>query len=688
MPRVSRPRRFLIVAVAAFASSALAPVAADAAAPLSPPLAIDRSVDPSFDEPSATALAAGVADNGDALAAWRGSGSLTGAVKLALWRAGASRPQIVDGGLGGDPDAAMTPAGHALAAWTGSDGRLRVASRQPGAGFAAATAIDAPAPDPFATSRWGTPAVALRPDGSGLVAVPACLNFGGSTDLVLRVFDVAADGTVGAMQEPESHWSAMGCPAQIGVARAAAGAGGRAAVTFCLSGSAVCFLAIHDGARAPWTVDGVDGTAYGAGSTAAVPLVAANGRAIVSWRAATTVFASVGSDANAMSLPVTVADGVTAAPELVSLGADALALTQVRLGDGSAQTIERPLFSTGALGDLASIAGPSYQASPPYADPHGATWSDGNGLIALAGQPRGATPALTLLQRSLGGTLTPLEVGPQTRAVTLPRVAVAGTQAQPLGLVATREAPAGGGTATIVLRRIDGVAPRIALQVPPTVTAGTPVRLSADVSDVSGPVAIGWSFGDGATAQGAVVDHVFAAPGTRTVVVNATDALGNAGSASATVQVAPAGGPGAGADRVKPQLRRVRLASTRFRAGRANTALAAARRRRRVSTPSGTSLRFDLSEAATVRVAVVRVRSGRKQRGRCRAGARRGRRCTIRTTAKTFTRRRKAGAATLPFSARFGGRALPAGGYELQLAATDAAGNRSTVRTVRFTLVR
>lgn len=301
MPRVSRPRTFLTVAVAALASAAFAPVAADAAAPLAPPLTIDRAVDPSFDEPSASALAAGAADNGDALAAWRGSGSLTGAVKLALWRAGAPRPQIVDGGLGSDPDAAMTPAGHALAAWTGSDGKLRIAYRQPGAGFAAPTAIDAPAPVTNATSRWGTPAVALRPDGSGLVAVPTCFNFGGTSDLKLRAFDVAADGTVGEMQEPQSNWSALGCPAQIGVARAAAGAGGRAAATLCLSGSSVCFLAIRDGARAPWTVNGVDGTQYGSGSTAAVPLVAANGRTIVSWRAANTVFASVGTDADAMS---------------------------------------------------------------------------------------------------------------------------------------------------------------------------------------------------------------------------------------------------------------------------------------------------------------------------------------------------------------------------------------------------
>lgn len=708
MQRVSRPRRTLIVAVGALALAVLAPVAADAAVPLAPPLSVDSTVDRSFDEPSATALAVGASDDGDVLAAWRGSGSSTGAVKLALWPAGASAPAIVDGGLGSDPDAAMAPDGHALAAWTGSDGRLRISSRQPGGAFPQQpTTIDA-RPPPFAgadPSRWGAPAVALRPDGSGLVAVPTCLSFGGNSDLVLRVFDVAADGSVVVddARQPQSDWSSVGCAGPIGVTRAAVGAGGRAAATFCITAASVCLLATRADATAQWTVMGVDGTSYGLRTTAAVPLITPSGRTIVVWRSTAsrfpTIYTANGTGADAMSLPQMVSDGSisSAAPELTVLGGDALALFQTSVGDGSFEPLARPLFSAGTLGDRASVAPASFQASAPYADPHAATWPDGSGLIALAGQASArATPLLTLLERSLGGTLTPVQLGARTSAVTLPRVAVAGTPAQPLGLVATREAPAGGGTATIVLRRIDGAPPRIALRVPSSVVAGTPVRLAADVSDASGPVAIAWSLGDGATAQGAEVDHVFAEPGTRTLVVTATDALGNVASASATLVVGPrvpgggGGGGGGVADRVKPALSKVRLSATRFRAGRASTALAAraSRGRRRAAVPSGTTLRFTLSEAATVRVAVVRLRSGRTQRGKCRAGARRGRRCTLRATVKSFTRRRPAGAGSIAFSARFGRRALPAGGYELRLVPTDAAGNRGATRTVRFTLVR
>ncbi len=582
-----RPRRSLIVAVVAFAAAAPAPAAADAAPPLGPPLSIDRTVDRSFEEPSTTALAVGAADDGDAVAAWRGAGGSNGPVKLALWRAGAPVPQIADGGLGSDPDVAMAPDGHALAAWTGSDGRLRISTRQPGGSFPASpTAIDPPGTADRFPSTWGAPSVALRSDGSGLVAVPGCVNFGGSTDVQVRWFDVAADGTVGAPVTTDQNYSTMGCPASLGTVHAAVGADGRASTTHCIVSATICYLAIRVGASAPWTTDGVDGTQYAAGTGVAAPLVTSGGRTIAVWRNGTSLLTSTGTDADAMSSPVTIASsaGGFAAPTLVPLGNDALALAQLRLGDGSWQTIERPLFATGVPGDLADVGGPSYQAAEPYADPHAATWPDGSGLIALAAQPSArATPALTLLQRALGGTARALEVGPQTSAVTLPRVAVAGTAAQQLGLVGTREAPPGGGAATIVLRRIDNVPPRVTLAVPATVTAGTPVRLRADVSDVSGAAAVGWSFGDGTTGQGAEIDHVFAVPGTRTVVVNVTDRAGNASGASATVQVVagpPGGGGGGGtADRTKLALSPVSLSATSLPRGQSpNTALSASAR--------------------------------------------------------------------------------------------------------------
>jgi hypothetical protein len=310
-------------------------------------------------------------------------------------------------------------------------------------------------------------------------------------------------------------------------------------------------------------------------------------------------------------------------------------------------------------------------------DPHVAAWPDGTALIAFASQPASdAVPALALRRRTLGGLVSAVDATPSPgRSVSLPRLALAGSAAQPLGLIATREAPAGGGPATMVLRRVDGVAPALTMSAPASGRTGAATAFGASTSDVSAPVALAWQFGDGTTAQGPAVQHVYATAGTRTVTVTATDPAGNATTASATIRVD---------DLDPPVLGSARLTATRFRPARRDTALAAARRR----VPRGSTLRLALSEPASLRVAVVRARPGHRRGGRCRPAARRGRRCTLRTTVATLRRQLGAGPAAIPFSGRFRGRALRPGRYELRLSATDAAGNRSRPAVVRFTIVR
>ena len=66
--------------------------------------------------------------------------------------------------------------------------------------------------------------------------------------------------------------------------------------------------------------------------------------------------------------------------------------------------------------------------------------------------------------------------------------------------------------------------------VPATATTGQAVAMSAPAVDAWSPLAAGqpaWSFGDGASGTGASVSHAFAAPGTYTVTVGASDGLGN-----------------------------------------------------------------------------------------------------------------------------------------------------------------
>jgi Tol biopolymer transport system component len=140
----------------------------------------------------------------------------------------------------------------------------------------------------------------------------------------------------------------------------------------------------------------------------------------------------------------------------------------------------------------------------------------------------------------------------------------------------------------------------------------------------------------------------------------------NCGDIPAAGGGADGGGPGATPlDKVAPVLSDTRLTRRRFRVARAATAVAAVVRR-------GTVLAFRSSEAATLRIAIHRVR---RTQPRLRA-------------AGTLTRRIAAGTGRVRFTGRIGRRALRAGSYRLRLTAVDAAGNRSVARVLRCRVVR
>jgi hypothetical protein len=85
-----------------------------------------------------------------------------------------------------------------------------------------------------------------------------------------------------------------------------------------------------------------------------------------------------------------------------------------------------------------------------------------------------------------------------------------------------------------------------AINVPATATTGKPVAMSAATLDTWSALAAGqpsWNFGDGTLGAGASVSHTFAAPGTYTVAVNATDAVGNSGPAASTRQIVVTNAP-------------------------------------------------------------------------------------------------------------------------------------------------
>ncbi|WP_028057431.1 choice-of-anchor Q domain-containing protein [Candidatus Solirubrobacter pratensis] len=139
---------------------------------------------------------------------------------------------------------------------------------------------------------------------------------------------------------------------------------------------------------------------------------------------------------------------------------------------------------------------------------------------------------------------------------------------------------------------------------------------------------------------------------------------------------APAATPPA--DVTAPVLSRLTASPSRFRPAPAGKAV-----RKR-----GTTLRFSLTEAANVKLAIVRIVAGRKSGGRCRAHGS-GPRCTTSKQLGTLAVSGKAGANALAFTGRVRGHALPAGAYQVVATAGDAAGN-VTAHAIRagFKVVR
>jgi hypothetical protein len=75
------------------------------------------------------------------------------------------------------------------------------------------------------------------------------------------------------------------------------------------------------------------------------------------------------------------------------------------------------------------------------------------------------------------------------------------------------------------------------VSIPATAKVGDPVSFSATAFDFWPAGAPAFGFGDGGTASGTVVSHAYAAPGTRTVTVTATDAVGRQAVATGTILV-------------------------------------------------------------------------------------------------------------------------------------------------------
>ncbi|MDX6697577.1 MAG: hypothetical protein QOE65_974 [Solirubrobacteraceae bacterium] len=214
---------------------------------------------------------------------------------------------------------------------------------------------------------------------------------------------------------------------------------------------------------------------------------------------------------------------------------------------------------------------------------------------------------------------------------------------------------------------------------PATAVMGQPVPYDASAShdpDPGDSLVFTWTFDDGGTASGPTPTHTWTTLGRHTATVTVTDPAGL--RAATTVDVTAVPPP----DTVAPAFASASITPA-FRVGSGATSLTGQAAR----TPVGATIRYRLSEAATVRLAFSRVRRGVRRGGRCVAPPRhpaRMRRCTRYVAEGTLTRTSHAGANRVRFTGRIGRRGLAVGRHRLHLRATDRAGNRSRLRTLFF----
>ena len=130
------------------------------------------------------------------------------------------------------------------------------------------------------------------------------------------------------------------------------------------------------------------------------------------------------------------------------------------------------------------------------------------------------------------------------------------------------------------------------------------------------------------------------------------------------------------------------MSRKRFKVGKKRTPVSAA-------VKAGTTFRYSLSEESTVWITIERALPGRRARkrsGPCRppsAKRAKNRKCTRYKRSGTLTRAGEGpGRDSTAFSGRIGRRALKPGKYRATLRAIDAAGNRSSAKRLKFTVVK
>lgn len=527
----------------------------------------------------ASAVLAG-ASAGPASAAWTGVSDLA--------------PANPPGRAAGPPSIAVAPDGTAYAAFQRFDGanlRVAVAIRVPGGGFGAAQDLSPAGKDSFspalAVDRQGNATVAwlqgpdftiqarLKPTGgdftapttvsaTGVTTAPAVAagdngaaaitwgrNTGGQVRRVEVATRAAGDATFGAplfaspdagtglCQTPRVAMDAAGDVAALWTRRTSAAgdfhvesavkaAGAAAFQPFetrgSLTGDSLCNTALQmtPGGKvtAIWDHREVGATPYVAFADRSAPF------ATGAWSAFTKL----------SNLAVGSTEPTLAVDDAGNAGATWLAGGQIVSafrGAGAFSAPPKPL--SGAT----TLKGEALAASP-----------NGDMMAAYVGDSNG-NDAIFSARRRLGtefGDVLPVAVTPPGGgAATLDSPRIALDDQGNAFAVWIRTA---GGASSAQVSAFDPVPPAItAANVPAAGSSGVPVTLSAAAVDRMSAPSLRFDFGDGSSAAGAAVEHIYGQPGEYTVTITATDAAGNAAAVTRAIHVAQGpvvGGSGGG----------------------------------------------------------------------------------------------------------------------------------------------
>jgi hypothetical protein len=229
-----------------------------------------------------------------------------------------------------------------------------------------------------------------------------------------------------------------------------------------------------------------------------------------------------------------------------------------------------------------------------------------------------------------------------------------------------------------------------------TQTTGTQVRADAGASaDPDGYVlngSINW--GDGSVPQSGLSGvHTYGHPGTYGVTITVTDADGESASAISAVTIGAGGGGSSGGGggssgggggpstpgTVQLILDRVALAKSRF---------ATVPNGKKPDATHGSTLSLRLNLAATVTLTFERVRAGRKVKGKCKPGARKGTRCTLQTPEGKLTRPVPSGTSRIALTGLVGSKRLAVGTHRLTVRAKGVDGRITAAKVLNFTIVK